>query len=110
MRYVSTRGDAPSLSFVEATLAGLARDGGLYVPETWPQLDRDTIAGFAGKPYAEVAADVISQFAGDAKPTTRSAIRQWRRSRNLGLAHSCSSFFTAPRSPSRIWRCSSWGG
>ncbi|MFZ0069778.1 MAG: threonine synthase, partial [Xanthobacteraceae bacterium] len=66
MRYVSTRGDAPSLSFVEATLAGLARDGGLYVPETWPQLDRDTIAGFAGKPYAEVAADVISRFAGDA--------------------------------------------
>jgi threonine synthase len=66
VRYVSTRGDAPSLSFVEATLAGLARDGGLYVPETWPQLDRDTIAGFAGKPYAEVAADVISRFAGDA--------------------------------------------
>ncbi|HSR78212.1 MAG TPA: threonine synthase [Xanthobacteraceae bacterium] len=66
MRYVSTRGDAPSLNFVEVTLAGLARDGGLYVPETWPQLDAETIAGFAGKPYAEVAADVIGPFVGDA--------------------------------------------
>jgi threonine synthase len=66
VRYVSTRGDAPSLNFVEVTLAGLARDGGLYVPETWPQLDRDTIAGFAGKPYAEVAVEVIRPFVGDA--------------------------------------------
>ena len=66
MRYVSTRGDAPSLNFVEVTLAGLARDGGLYVPETWPQLDAETIAGFAGRPYAEVAADVIGPFVGDA--------------------------------------------
>ena len=64
MRYVSTRGEAPSLNFVEVTLAGLARDGGLYVPETWPQLDRDTIAGFAGRPYAEVAVDVISPVRG----------------------------------------------
>ena len=39
MRYVSTRGEAPPLGFVEATLAGLARDGGLYVPATWPELD-----------------------------------------------------------------------
>jgi threonine synthase len=47
VRYVSTRGEAPSLGFVEATLAGLARDGGLYVPATWPRLDPDSIAGFA---------------------------------------------------------------
>ena len=39
MRYVSTRGEAPALDFVEVMLAGLARDGGLYVPETWPALD-----------------------------------------------------------------------
>ncbi len=37
MRYVSTRGEAPPLGFIEVTLAGLARDGGLYVPETWPR-------------------------------------------------------------------------
>jgi len=66
VRYISTRGEAPPLGFVEATLAGLARDGGLYVPAAWPQLDTDTIAGFAGRPYAEVAVDVIRPFVGDA--------------------------------------------
>ena len=62
MRYVSTRGDAPSLDFVEVMLAGLARDGGLYVPESWPAFDAATIAQFAGKPYAEVAVDVLRPF------------------------------------------------
>jgi threonine synthase len=66
MRYLSTRGEAPSLGFAEAMLAGLARDGGLYVPENWPRLDPATIAGFAGRPYAEVAVDVIWPFVGDA--------------------------------------------
>ena len=64
MRYVSTRGEAAPLDFVEVMLAGLARDGGLYVPESWPALDRETIAGFAGKPYAEVTVDVIRPFVG----------------------------------------------
>ena len=66
VRYISTRGEAPPLGFVDVTLAGLARDGGLYVPETWPRLDRETIAGFAGKPYAEVAVEVMRGFAGGA--------------------------------------------
>ena len=66
MRYVSTRGEAPPLGFVEATLAGLARDGGLYVPAAWPQFEAETIAGFAGRPYAEVAVEVIRPFVGDA--------------------------------------------
>jgi len=68
VRYISTRGEAPPLGFFDATLAGLARDGGLYVPEAWPQLDADTIAGFVGKPYAEVAVGVIRPFVGDAVP------------------------------------------
>ena len=68
MRYVSTRGEAPTLGFVEATLAGLARDGGLYVPASWPRLGEDTIASFAGRPYAEVAVEVIRPFVGDAIP------------------------------------------
>src|SRR5262245_7365130 len=45
-------------------LTGLARDGGLYVPETWPQLAAETIAGFFGRPYWEVAVDVIRPFTG----------------------------------------------
>ncbi len=65
MRYVSTRGEAPSLGFVEAMLAGLARDGGLYLPAAWPRLEVHTIAGFAGRPYAEVAVDVMSPFIGE---------------------------------------------
>ncbi len=65
MRYHSTRGEAPTLSFTEALLAGLARDGGLYVPESYPSLDAATIAGFAGRPYAQVAKDVISPFMSD---------------------------------------------
>src|SRR5215510_1402004 len=66
VRYVSTRGEAPTLGFVEATLAGLARDGGLYVPAAWPRLGEDAIARFAGRPYAEVAVEVIRPFVGDA--------------------------------------------
>jgi len=68
VRYISTRGEAPPLGFIDVTLAGLARDGGLYVPETWPRLSADTIAGFAGRPYAEVAVDVIRPFTGDSIP------------------------------------------
>ncbi len=64
MRYVSTRGEAAPLDFVEVMLAGLARDGGLYVPESWPRLSPDEVAGFAGRPYAEVATDVICRFTG----------------------------------------------
>ena len=66
MRYISTRGEAPPLDFGEVMLAGLARDGGLYVPDTWPQLTRGAIAAFAGQPYAEVAGEVIRPFVGDA--------------------------------------------
>ncbi len=62
MKYVSTRGNAPEIGFREAVLAGLARDGGLYVPETWPQLDKATIADMASKPYTEIARTVLSPF------------------------------------------------
>ncbi|PVE26294.1 threonine synthase [Microvirga sp. KLBC 81] len=59
MLHVSTRGEAPALGFSDALLTGLARDGGLYMPEQWPSLTADTIKGFAGKPYAEVAKAVL---------------------------------------------------
>lgn len=65
MRYVSTRGQAASVGFTDAVLGGLAPDGGLYVPETWPTFTRDEIASFAGMPYAQVAAKVLGKFAGD---------------------------------------------
>ena len=65
MRYVSTRGQAPSLDFEGVTLAGLASDGGLYVPERWPTFTADEIAAMAGLPYAELAAKVMQPFVGD---------------------------------------------
>jgi threonine synthase len=65
MKYVSTRGHAPPIGFLGALLAGLAPDGGLYVPQTWPRLIKREIATFAGRPYAEVAADILGRFAGD---------------------------------------------
>ncbi len=64
MRYISTRGTAPVLSFGEAMMTGLARDGGLYVPETVPTLTTDEIAALAGLPYEEVAFRVMKPFLG----------------------------------------------
>ena len=68
MLHISTRGEAPPLSFTDALLAGLARDGGLYVPETWPSLTPTTIAGFSGRPYPEVAKAVLGALIGDEIP------------------------------------------
>ena len=65
MKYVSTRGQAPVLDFEGAMLSGLARDGGLYVPENFPAID---IMSLCGKPFADVAFAVAKAFAGDAIP------------------------------------------
>lgn len=62
MRYISTRGEAPVLGFSDALLAGLARDGGLYLPETWPQFSKGEIAALAGKSYQDIAFAVLSPF------------------------------------------------
>ncbi len=68
MRYVSTRGQAPVRDFQGVLLAGLAEDGGLYMPESWPRLD---MAKLRGLPYAELAAKVIQPFVGDWLPPAR---------------------------------------
>jgi threonine synthase len=62
VKYVSTRGTAPVLEFGDVLLAGLARDGGLYVPESWPPLAPGRLASFADLPYAEVAVEVMWPF------------------------------------------------
>lgn len=66
MRYTSTRGQAPVLSFEEAMLTGLARDGGLYVPESIPSMSQAEIAGLAGLSYEDIAFRVMRPFIGDA--------------------------------------------
>jgi threonine synthase len=65
MHYVSTRGRAPVLTFDEAMRAGLARDGGLYVPEAIPTLSAAEISALAGLPYEEIAFRVMRPFLGD---------------------------------------------
>lgn len=62
MEYISTRGSAPTLDFRAATLAGLASDGGLYVPAKWPQMSTDEIRALAGLDYAETAVRIMRPF------------------------------------------------
>jgi len=64
MKYISTRGAAPSLGFVDVLLAGLASDGGLYVPEHWPTFTEAELRSLRGKPYPEVAFTVLKPFIG----------------------------------------------
>ena len=64
MEYVSTRGSAPVLDFEGVTLAGLASDGGLYVPREWPRFTEAEIAALAGLSYAELATRVMLPFVG----------------------------------------------
>ncbi|MEQ8640331.1 MAG: threonine synthase [Alphaproteobacteria bacterium] len=66
MRYVSTRGQAPVLDFSEVLLAGLARDGGLYLPESWPRLNASQISHWRGLSYGALAKAVMTPFVGTA--------------------------------------------
>ncbi len=65
MRYISTRGQAPVLTFEQAMMTGLARDGGLYVPEVVPVLGHAAIAEMVGLSYEDVAFRVMWPFLGD---------------------------------------------
>ena len=83
--YISTRGAAPSLSFTDALIAGLAEDGGLYLPQSYPQFTPADIAGFAGKPYATVADAVIWPFV--AGTLDRAALRAMIADAYAGFDH-----------------------
>jgi threonine synthase len=68
MRYISTRGEAPPRDFEGVLLAGLAEDGGLFLPEAWPVLSPAEWRALRGLPYAELAARLIHPFAGGSIP------------------------------------------
>jgi threonine synthase len=76
MHYISTRGEAPRLDFADVLLTGLAPDGGLYVPESYPALSPQDIEDLASRPYADAAERVIGPFVGDAiaSPNLRAMI------------------------------------
>jgi threonine synthase len=62
--FISTRGQAPAADFAEVLLAGLAPDGGLYLPQAWPQFSAADLAAFKGLSYQEAAYRVLSRFTG----------------------------------------------
>ncbi|MBV8794928.1 MAG: threonine synthase [Hyphomicrobiales bacterium] len=92
MHYISTRGAAPTLSFADALLAGLARDGGLYLPVSVPTLAPDAIRALRGVPYAEAAARIMAPFlaedfdSDEMKSLTTSAYAGFRRAAVAPLA------------------------
>ncbi|MEM7378279.1 MAG: threonine synthase [Pseudomonadota bacterium] len=65
MIYSSTRGEAPDLGFCDVVLTGLASDGGLYLPRTWPTITHDELARWRDLSYADLTAAVLSKFVGD---------------------------------------------
>ncbi|MER8798008.1 threonine synthase [Mesorhizobium sp. M0984] len=78
MQYVSTRGEAPALGFSDAVLAGLARDGGLYLPSAWPHFSAAEIRAMRGLAYPDLAIRVLSPFLGSeiAAPVFERLVRE----------------------------------
>ncbi|MDP7426448.1 MAG: threonine synthase, partial [Rhodospirillales bacterium] len=68
MKYISTRSGAPDLAFDDVLLAGLARDGGLYVPESWPQFFDYDVRDLRGLSYQELAIRIMLPFLGGTIP------------------------------------------
>ncbi|MDX2258432.1 MAG: threonine synthase [Hyphomicrobiaceae bacterium] len=85
MHYISTRGEAPRLGFADVLLAGLARDGGLYVPEAWPRLAPEEIAELAGRPFDQVATRIVAPFA--APDISEAALARMAREAYEGFGH-----------------------
>jgi len=84
LRYLSTRGQASELAFDDVLLAGLAADGGLYVPAVYPSVSADEIAALAGVPYAEAATRLIAPFAGE---LDRNLLSRATRDAYAGFSH-----------------------
>lgn len=85
MRYISTRGQAPARDFSGVLLAGLAEDGGLFMPEAWPHLSHAELRELRGLPYAELAARVLRLFTGDCVPFE--TLRAMCRDAYAGFGH-----------------------
>ena len=121
MQYISTRGSAPVLGFEDVLLAGLARDGGLYVPETWPQFTAQEIRALAGQRYQDQVLAVTRPLIDGAIPDddladmveqayagfTHAAVVPLKQ---LSPSHGCSNCSMGQPWRSRMWPCSFWPG
>ena len=88
MQYVSTRGTAPQIGFCDVLLAGLARDGGLYVPQSWPKLE-EFRSGDVATTYAKRAASIMAPFVGgeiDQQVFERLCVEAYSTFRNTEVA------------------------
>jgi threonine synthase len=88
VQYISTRDSRPrpeALAFDEVLLAGLARDGGLYVPASWPRLEADALRALRGRSYAEIALAVVAPFIGDT--IERGALKRLIERAYAGFGH-----------------------
>ena len=65
IKYISTRGDSRKLTFKDVIFEGLASDGGLYIPETWPSLDKKKLSNFKNLSYQDIAFEVIRPYLDD---------------------------------------------
>ncbi len=121
MRYISTRGQAPALNFEEVLLAGLASDGGLYVPENLPRFSLEEIASWAGLPYHELAFRVMKPSSPAPspmpnsrpswkRPTPVSPMARLRRCASWTPTNGYWSCSTVRPWPSRTSPCNCWGG
>jgi threonine synthase len=117
MKYASTRGEAPVLGFSDALLAGLARDGGLYLPQEFPQFSAEEIRALRGKRYEEIAIRVLTPFiAGDIDQTDfeRMVYEAYATFRHKAVCPLIQTdhnefvleLFHGPTLASRTWRCS----
>ncbi len=86
MRYISTRGAAPAAGFLDVVLEGLAPDGGLYIPEAWPQLTPEELRAYGRMDYAAVAADLLGRFAGG--EIDKTTLRQMTEDAYASFTHS----------------------
>ncbi|HMB75712.1 MAG TPA: threonine synthase, partial [Kiloniellaceae bacterium] len=85
MQYQSTRGKAPVLAFDDVLLAGLASDGGLYIPQQWPAVSDKAQRRLAGLDYADLAFEIVLPFIGDVIPADK--LRQMTRESYSSFTH-----------------------
>jgi threonine synthase len=94
MKYISTRGDRTERGFSEILLEGLAPDGGLYLPISYPKVDASTLERWRALSYADLAFEILSLYIDDIPAADLKR-----------LVKPCP---TAPLWPSRTWPCSCW--
>ena len=104
MKYISTRGQAPTLDFAGVLLAGLANDGGLYIPESWPSFSPAEFRAMRGLSYPALAARIMRPFVGEGiplEPMARAAYAGFTNPAIVPLVQLDTGVFV----PSRTWRC-----